>query len=63
MSSDTPDWKAMGGGSPQQVRFLQEQVGNLQQLKKVLEDLLAQKQIEKMSLQEKLLRLKHGGGQ
>ena len=59
----TPEWGTMGGGSPRQPKFMQEQAAHMAKLRDLLERVLAQKQAEVVSLQEKLLRLKHGGGQ
>lgn len=59
----TPEWGPMGGGAPRQPKFVQEQAANLVKLRDLLEGILGQKQAEVMSMQEKLLRLKHGGGQ
>ena len=62
-SKKTSEWGTMGGGSPRQPKFMQEQAANMVKLRDLLEGVLAQKQAEVISLQEKLLRLKHGGGQ
>lgn len=56
-------WRPMGGGAPKQPKFVQEQAANMVKLRDLLEGILGQKQAEVVSLQEKLLRLKHGGGQ
>ena len=68
MSDDqkTPEpgaWGAMGGGPPMQPKFMTEQVAHLEKLRDLLTGVLGQKQAEIRAMQEKLLRLKHGGGQ
>lgn len=57
-----PVWGPMGGGAPKHPKFVLDQVKNLQTLQKMLEGIVDQKQAEIAGLQEKLLRLKHGGG-
>jgi len=58
-----PGWKPMGGGPARQPQFVIQQAENLGKLKELLEGVVGQKRAEIMSLQEKLLRLKYGGGQ
>lgn len=52
----------MGGGPPKQPQFVLRQVENLRKMEKLLEGIVGQKQTEVTLLQEKLIRLKHGGG-
>jgi len=55
-------WGTMGGGEPQRPQFMQAQADNLIKLRDMLQATVGQKQAEIQSLQEKLHRLKHGGG-
>lgn len=55
-------WGPMGGHATKPPQFLLDQAGNLTKLRDLLEGMVGQKQLEVQSLQEKLLRLKHGGG-
>ena len=56
------EWSVLGGGGPRQPQFVQDQAAKLIQLRGMLEAFIEQQQREVQSLQEKLIRLKHGGG-
>lgn len=57
-----PSWGPMGGGPPKQPQFVLRQAHNLEKLREMLEGVVSQKQTELGQLQEKLIKLKHGGG-
>lgn len=59
---DAKGWAPMGGGPPQHPKFVLHQVENLTKIRRMLEEVVGQKQSEIMDMREKLARLKHGGG-
>jgi len=59
---DSSQWDAMGGGEPQTPEFARSIAGKLQKMNDLLGQALAGKQAEVRLLQEKLARLKYGGG-
>lgn len=61
-SEESPAWKPMGGGPPRHPQFVLRQVQSLEKLRELVEGIVAQKEAEVGTLQEKLLRLRHGGG-
>ena len=59
----SPDqWGKMGGGGPKSPRFALRLAGDLQKVKALFEGILVEKQAEVGLLEERLIRLKHGGG-
>lgn len=62
MGIDSEEWSSMGGGSPRHPAFVLRMAGNAQKLKSMLEQQVGLKQAEIQTLQEKLIRLKYGGG-
>ena len=59
---DPEKWGDMGGMIARQPRFALSLAGNLKKLTTVLEGVVADKQGEVRVLDEKLIRLKYGGG-
>lgn len=59
---DPNQWGAMGGGDPQSPQFAIRLATSLTKIKSLLEMAVGDKQGEIQQLEEKLLRLKHGGG-
>jgi hypothetical protein len=59
---DPGKWGEMGGGGPRTPKFALRLAHNLARVRGVLESAVEAKQSEVQSLEEKLLRLKHGGG-
>lgn len=59
---DPNQWGDMGDMTTRQPRFALELAGNLSKLTAMLEGVVAGKQAEVRILEEKLLRLKFGGG-
>jgi len=59
---DEQAWAGMGGHGPQTPRFALKMAGDLQKMKGLLEAAVGEKQAEVGLLEEKLLRLKYGGG-
>lgn len=55
-------WGSMGGGGPRRPQAILRIASSLKKVNALLESSVAQKQGEITLLQEKLLRLKHGGG-
>ena len=62
MGIDPSTWKQMGGGAPRHPAFVLRMANNASKLKKLLEEQVGQKQGEVRLLEEKLIRLKYGGG-
>ena len=62
MGIDPNQWAEMGGGEPRHPAFVLRMAGNATKLKELLEAQVGQKQAEVRLLQEKLARLKYGGG-
>lgn len=60
--AETGQWGAHGGGKPKTPAFVSQQVGNLTKLRDLLEKVSEGKQQEVLRLQERLHRLKYGGG-
>jgi len=59
---DPKSWGEVGGGEPKTPQFALRLAGNLEELKGLLEGAVGAKQGEIRLLEEKLIRLKHGGG-
>jgi hypothetical protein len=59
---DPGQWGEMGGHGPQTPQFALRLATNLKKVNELLEGAVAQKQAEVRSLEEKLLRLRFGGG-
>ena len=59
---DSTTWGQMGGGEERTPQFATKLAGHMTQLRDMLEGMVSQKQDEKTVLEEKLARLKHGGG-
>jgi len=57
-----PGWGGMGGGDARQPQFALSLADNLKKLTGILEGVVEDRQTEMRLLQEKLLRLKYGGG-
>jgi hypothetical protein len=55
-------WDEMGGGEPKSPAFANRIAENLKKMNELLEQAVEGKQGEVRLLQEKLARLKHGGG-
>lgn len=59
---DPAQWGDIGGMATRQPRFALSLAGNLKKLTAILEGVVVDKQGEVRALEEKLLRLKFGGG-
>ena len=55
-------WGGLGGHGPQPMPFAIRQAASLEKLKALLEQGLESKRAEIRSLNEKIQRLRHGGG-
>jgi len=59
---DPKVWGDMGGGGPRTPQFALRMAANLTKVSQLLEGVVGQKQAETRLLEEKLIRLKYGGG-
>lgn len=59
---DPKVWGEMGGGGPKTPQFALRMAANLTKVSQLLEGAVGQKQAESRLLEEKLIRLKYGGG-
>lgn len=62
MGVDPNQWSEMGGGDPQHPAFVLRMATHASKLKQHMEQQVGVKQAEIRLLQEKLIRLKFGGG-
>ncbi len=59
---DPKVWGEMGGGGPKTPQFALRMAASLTKVSQLLEGAVGEKQAETRLLDEKLLRLKYGGG-